>query len=125
LYRIEYNRGNQAPIAALKTDQVSGGIPLTVHFSSEGSYDPDSSALSYQWYFDKKEVQSREANPVFTFERAGTYTVRLVVLDKEGKSSEKKQQIKAGNAEPEVVLTVDGNSSFYFSHTPIIISSIS
>jgi cytochrome c len=119
LYRIEYNRGNQAPIAALKTDKSTGGIPLTVHFSSEGSYDPDSSALSYQWYFDKKEVGSKEANPIFTFERAGTYMVRLVVSDKEGKSSEKKVQIKAGNTEPEVVLAVDGNSSFYFSNTPI------
>ncbi|MDO1451379.1 PQQ-dependent sugar dehydrogenase [Rhodocytophaga aerolata] len=119
LYRIEYNRGNQAPIAVFKTDKSTGGFPLTVRFSSEGSYDPDSSALSYQWYFDKKEAQSKEANPTFTFERAGTYTVRLVVSDKEGKKGEKKLQIKAGNTEPEVVLAVDGNSSFYFNNTPI------
>jgi cytochrome c len=119
LYRIEYNRGNQAPIVALNTHKSTGGIPLTTRFSSEGSYDPDSSALTYQWYFDKNQVQSTEANPEFTFQKAGTYTVRLVVRDKEGKSNEKKIQIKAGNAEPEIWLEADGNKSFYFPQTPV------
>lgn len=119
LYRIEYNRGNRAPIAEIIADKSTGGIPFTVHFSSAGSQDPDSSALSYQWYFDKKQLQSTQASPDFTFERAGVYDVRLVVSDKEGKSSEKRMQIKAGNAEPEVVLAVNGNRSFYFTDTPI------
>jgi hypothetical protein len=37
LYRIEYNRGNRAPVAALKADVERGSVPLTVRFSSEGT----------------------------------------------------------------------------------------
>jgi cytochrome c len=119
LYRIEYNRGNQAPVIALTADKATGGIPLEVQFSSEGTHDPDSTSLSYQWYFDKNTVQSTEANPDFTFHKAGNYTVKLVVSDKEGKSSEKKIQIRAGNAEPDISLELDGNKSFYFPGFPI------
>jgi cytochrome c len=119
LYRIEYNRGNRAPIAKIGADKLTGGIPLKINFSSKESFDPDSSGLSYKWYFDKTTVQSKDAHPVFTFQRAGTYNVRLVVSDKEGKSNERSIQIKAGNAEPQVVLETDGNRSFYWSNTPV------
>ena len=120
LYRIEYSRGNRAPVAELKADKVAGGIPLKVQFSSEGSYDLDSSQLFYKWFFDKNEVQSTDANPVFSFERTGVYNVRLVVSDKEGKSMNKSVRIKAGNAEPEISLEINGNKSFYWSKTPIL-----
>jgi cytochrome c len=119
LYRIEYNRGNRTPVAKLAADKVSGGLPLAVHFSASGSFDPDSAQLSYKWYFDKGEVQSTEAAPTFTFRRAGKYMVRLVVSDKEGKSSEQTLEVKAGNAPPEITLNVDGNRSFYWGNTPI------
>jgi cytochrome c len=119
LYRIEYNRGNQAPVAALTTDMAAGGLPLKVQFSSAGSYDIDSSKLSYKWYFDKDEVQSKEAHPVYTFQRAGVYNVRFVVSDKEGKSSDKTIRIKVGNAEPAITLETDGNKSFYWANNPI------
>jgi cytochrome c len=119
LYRIEYNRGNRAPVAKLAADKSSGGLPLTVQFSAAGSFDPDSAQLTYKWYFDKHEVQSTKAAPTFTFQRAGNYKVRLVASDKEGKSTEQTIEIKAGNAPPEITLNVDGNRSFYWSNTPI------
>jgi cytochrome c len=74
LYRIEYNRGNRAPVAALTADNTAGGLPLKVQFSSEGSFDHDSSKLSYNWYFDKDVVQSKEATPAYTFNAQG-YTM--------------------------------------------------
>jgi cytochrome c len=119
LYRIEYNRGNRAPVAKLTTDKLSGGLPLTVQFSAAGSFDPDSAQLSYKWYFDKEKVQSTKAAPSFTFQRPGNYKVRLVVTDKSGKSSEQTLAVKAGNAPPKITLNVDGNRSFYWSNMPI------
>jgi cytochrome c len=119
LYCIEYNRGNRAPVPALTADKTAGGLPLNVQFSSAGSHDLDSSKLFYKWYFDKDEVQSKEQNPSFTFQRAGVYKVRLTVSDKEGKSSEKTIRIKAGNAEPEINLETNGNKSFYWANNPI------
>jgi cytochrome c len=119
LYRIEYNRGNRAPVAALKADVELGSVPLRVQFSSEGTYDHDSSKLSYKWYFDKKEVQSTEANPHYIFKAPGIYNIRMIVTDKEGKSSEKTLAIKAGNAEPKISFHTNGNQSFYWSNTPV------
>lgn len=119
LYRIEYNRGNRAPVAKLAADKTSGGLPLTVQFSASGSFDPDSGQLSYKWYFDKAEVQSTTAHPKFTFGRAGNYKVRLVVTDKEGKRGEQTVSVKAGNEPPEITLAVDGNRSFFWTNTPI------
>lgn len=119
LYRIEYNRGNRAPVVALKADKLTGTIPLTVHFSSEGTYDLDSSKLFYKWYFDKNEAQSTEANATYEFKNAGIYNVRLIVADNEGKRNEKIIKITAGNAEPDIFLEVNGNKSYYWNNTPI------
>jgi len=120
LYRIEYQRGNRTPFVRLEADRTSGSVPLTVHFSSRGSYDPDSSELSYKWYFDKKEVQSENAEATYTFPTPGIYSVKLAVSDKEGKAQERTIQIRAGNTEPEIVFNVNkGNKSFYWENTPI------
>lgn len=120
LYRIEYQRGNRSPIAKLDADKNAGTLPLTVRFSSQGTFDPDSSNLTYRWYFDKKEVQSTDTAPEYTFTKPGLYNVKLVVTDDEGKSGEKMIEIKAGNSEPEVFFNVtNGNKSFYWEGIPV------
>jgi cytochrome c len=120
LYRIEYHRGNRTPVTKLEADKTAGAIPLTVHFSSKGSYDPDSSQLDYKWYFDKKEVQSENAEATYTFTAPGIYPVKLSVSDKEGKVQERTIQVRAGNEEPEIVFNVTkGNKSFYWENSPI------
>lgn len=75
------------PIAvADNSTPTSGSGPLTVSFSSNGSYDPDGSIIAYSWDFGNG-VTSNEANPVYTYSTAGTYTASLVVVDNEGLSS--------------------------------------
>ena len=51
---------------------------------------------------DNNKVSSTEANPVFTFKKAGEYNARLVVTDPEGESSEMTTSILVGNAMPEL-----------------------
>jgi cytochrome c len=119
LYRIEYIRGNRSPVAEMKADKMTGSVPLTVQFSSDGSFDSDSSALTYKWYFDRNEVQSRDKNPAYTFKQPGVYKVRLEVSDEQGKSGEKIIEVRVGNAAPEIDLITKLNKSFYWDDTPI------
>lgn len=120
LYRIEYTRGNRAPVVKLTAKDPVGSIPLRVQFSSEGTFDPDSSTrLQFKWYFDGEEVQSEEEHPEYTFQKNGVYTVRLVVEDDQGKQTTTTTEVRAGNAMPSLELTVNGNQSFYWDKMPI------
>jgi PKD repeat protein len=77
---------SQAPTAVASATTLSGSIPLTVVFSSSGSYDPDGSIVSYQWSFGL-DATSTAANPSYTFTTSGTYNVTLTVTDNDGLSS--------------------------------------
>jgi glucose/arabinose dehydrogenase len=78
LYRISYNTTSHLPVANASADVTKGIEPLTVHFSSAGSNDPDGDPLSYQWSFGDGTT-STEANPTKTYSDKGVYTVRLTV----------------------------------------------
>ena len=120
LSRIDYSEGNRTPVAQIAADQTMGAPPFTVSFSSEGSfdYDPDDE-LSYQWAFEGDDIQSKEANPQYTFEKAGKYPVRLTVLDQAGASTTKSLAIEVGNDPPAVDIALASNSSFYWDNVPI------
>jgi glucose/arabinose dehydrogenase len=78
LYRISHEGPSSAPVARASVDGAKGLEPLTVHFSSEGSSDPDGDPLSYQWTFGDGTT-SAEANPTKTYDDVGVYTARLTV----------------------------------------------
>ncbi len=74
---------NQSPVAVLNSDIASGVAPLSVNFDSAGSYDPETSPLSYTWNFGDGS-NSSESNPIHTFSVSGVYTVTLNVTDSLG-----------------------------------------
>jgi glucose/arabinose dehydrogenase len=78
LYRVAYNTTSHAPVANATADVTKGVEPLTVHFSSGGSNDPDGDPLSYQWAFGDGTT-STEANPTKTYPDKGVFTARLTV----------------------------------------------
>lgn len=80
MYRINYSTGNHIPVAVASSDVSRGLNPLTVHFSSNGSFDPDANPLQYAWNFGDGTT-SQEANPTKTFTQVGTYVVELTVSD--------------------------------------------
>ena len=80
LYRVTYDTANPTPSASASADVTKGQEPLTVHFSSAGSNDPNGDPLTYSWDFDDGTT-STEANPTKTFADKGTYTVELTVSD--------------------------------------------
>ncbi|ONI92926.1 PKD domain-containing protein [Saccharothrix sp. ALI-22-I] len=111
LYRIDYVRGNRAPVAVATADPKSGHAPLTVRFDSSGSRDPDGTEITLAWDFDGDgTTDSTEADPSHTYTANGNYTARLTVTDADGRSAVANVAIVVGNTPPVVTLTapVDG-----------------
>jgi glucose/arabinose dehydrogenase len=80
LYRVTYNTTSHAPVANATADVTHGVNPLTVHFSSAGSSDPDNDPLTYHWDFGDG-TGSTEANPTKVYPDVGVHTVTLTVSD--------------------------------------------
>jgi parallel beta-helix repeat protein len=74
---------NQPPVAVASANPEGGPAPLTVQFSSGGSYDPDGTIVGYAWNFGDGNT-STEANPIHTYTDAGTYQATLTVTDDDG-----------------------------------------
>jgi MYXO-CTERM domain-containing protein len=72
---------NQPPVAQAVATPDSGDAPLTVNFSSTGSYDPEGTFLSFRWDFGDNSPESQEASVVHVYSAPGAYTARLTVTD--------------------------------------------
>ena len=84
--RIRYtgtSGGNTPPVAAADGTPLVGTVPLTVSFSSAGSYDPDNDPITYAWVFGDG-FGSSQANPQHTYTTPGTFSVVLTVTDSAG-----------------------------------------
>ena len=120
LSKITYNGGNRPPQAILKASVSSGAIPLEVRLSASDTYDVDEDELTYHWYLDDEETGTSGAvDTVVTFLEAGTYKPFVLVSDNYGNTSRAEVEIRAGNAPPEVSLTLAGNQTFYFEEEPV------
>ncbi|HET6480315.1 MAG TPA: PKD domain-containing protein, partial [Actinoplanes sp.] len=106
LARIDYVRGNRTPIVKVAATPTSGQAPLTVAFSSAGTSDPDGDRISYAWDFNGDgRVDSRVANPTYTFTQNGNYRPTLKVTDSTGRSASAEVKIPVGTAAPVVRFT--------------------
>ena len=120
LARIEYAAGNRKPVVAAQADVTAGAAPLTVHFSSEGTFDHDKEdQLAFSWNFGTGIEGSTERDPVITFESPGLYTATLHVKDPKGATAEKAVKIQVGNSRPEISLEIEGNRSFFWDKRKI------
>ncbi|WP_198439843.1 ThuA domain-containing protein [Pareuzebyella sediminis] len=115
LSSITYLPGNREPVAQIENDKAVGAAPLTVQFSGATSFDYDSDALTYDWFFDSDSSQSSEIDPTFTFEKEGIYNVRLKVTDAKGNTNTTFTKVMVGNDPPILTLQVANNDSIYWS----------
>ncbi|MEP3568800.1 MAG: PQQ-dependent sugar dehydrogenase, partial [Flavobacteriaceae bacterium] len=101
LVRVDYTGilTNRSPEISLSANPTNGALPLTVDFSTVGTYDPDGdSPLFYSWDFETDgNIDSTEENPIHEFTVAGDYNVQLQVDDGNGGISVQNITINAGN----------------------------
>ncbi len=116
LSRIDYIRGNRAPVAKIDANKTVGGAPFTVILSAESSYDFDEDKLTYEWNFGDGSPANNTAFPRHTYEKPGIYNVSLIVTDPDGQKSTAKQEIQVGNDAPQVNWNLAGNQTFYWDN---------
>ncbi|NOS72404.1 MAG: carbohydrate-binding protein, partial [Verrucomicrobia bacterium] len=121
LLRISYQRGNIAPVAIASASPNSGREPLTVSLSSAGSKDHEGDSLSYEWRLHPaNKLISTEANPRFTVEQPGNYSVELQVNDGRGGISKASLPLLVGNTPPQVRFLSPENGDFFTPGKPLI-----
>ena len=110
LARIDYVRGGEyTPVVrASGTPSTATAPPLTVQFSSAGTMDRNTGdRLAYAWDFQSDgTVDSRLANPTFTYTERGIYEATLRVTDQTGRTASWQVRIVVGNQAPQVRLQV-------------------
>ena len=105
--------GNRPPLAVISSSAPVAGIgPLTVAFSSSGTYDPDGAIASYDWDFGDSTPGSVFANPSHTYSLPGIYHASLVVTDTGGLSSSAM-----------LTITVTGENRIFVSSVEMIATS--
>jgi cytochrome c len=117
LSRIDFTRGNFTPEVQVSATPTQATLPpLTVRFSSEGTNDADNDRLAYAWDFDADgDIDSREANPTYTYTTQGIFEATLRVTDRTGRWASSSVRVLVGNAPPTMRLTVrpaDGTFNF-------------
>lgn len=126
LVRIDYVRGNRAPVAIAKAKNNAGREPLLVELSAEGSYDKDSDPLAYQWTSvrsnsttPQRQVIGRTAEAAVEFDEPGAYTIELEVRDPAGASQLTTLPVIVGNARPAVEFLEPRRGDFFTPGEPI------
>jgi len=90
---------NHKPVAVPAATPTSGGVPLMVHFTDGGSYDPDGDAIvSWEWKFKGEHDGWQDYTPTqgeawHTYTSADHYTAILRVTDSAGKQNKESIEI--------------------------------
>ena len=88
----------EPPVAMASADVTSGRAPLTVTFSSAGSYDPDGPLSGYAWDFGDSSQVDTGANPVHVYTEPGNFIAVLTVTDGQGQTATAQVDIKVRKA---------------------------
>lgn len=86
---------NEQVNAYFEADSTSGSIPLTVNFDASESLDPDGEIVDYEWDLDGDGSydDGKDEKVSYTYDKYGTYTVKLRVTDNNGESDTMEMEI--------------------------------
>ena len=103
--------------ASFTATPTSGPAPLSVEFDASASKSPAGQIRSYEWDF-QGQTNFRDASgpkAKYTFEREGTYEVKLRVSDSSGQTSIVSQNITAGGPDlPTPVISIPTTDGKYY-----------
>jgi cytochrome c len=119
LARVDYAPRNRTPIVKISATPTVGSAPFEVDFSSAGTVDPDGDRLRYAWDFDADgDVDSRRADPTYTYTVNGDYRATLKVTDSTGRAASAEFLLQVGPVAPVVsFVTPTAGQQFQFGDT--------
>jgi glucose/arabinose dehydrogenase len=110
LYKVSYSAAGNAPTVHATSDSTGGAQPLTVHFSSAGTSDPDGDTLTYSWDLGDGTKSTAE-NPAKTYSTVGVYPVTLTVSDGQNTVTSRPLVIQVGTPPTvRIAAPVDGSA---------------
>lgn len=115
---FRYDPQNVAPIVSFKFTPSAGNAPITVQFSSDGTYDRENDPILLEWNFGDGSEVVFESNPVHTFTIPGIYNVSLTVTDVHGKYTTRNKIFVANHSPPQVSITSPTTSSVPYLYVP-------
>lgn len=83
---------NRAPWADFLTSSSNGVAPFDITFDASISYDPDGAVVDYRWSFGDG-LSGAGMEVVHRYTEPGTYMVRLIVEDDDGRTHSAEQSI--------------------------------
>jgi len=86
-------------VSATASPMQGLSAPLTVNFSSAGTFDPEASPLTYSWAFGDGAT-STQPNPSHAYTSEGTFMAQLTVSDGENATVSEPLYILVGNQSP-------------------------
>lgn len=109
---ITFTLGNK-PFASFSGGSTTGCVPYTINFKNNSQF-----ANGYKWNFGDSSAEVSDANPTYTFTKAGTYTVKLYVLDSTNAPIDSISQNYVVNQSPVAFgsITRINADSFYFEN---------
>lgn len=105
LRRLRFTTANLPPTVVAGSDVTAGGVPLTVHFSSNGTFDRDGDPFTLDWDFGDGTAHSSAANPTHIYMQTGAFVARLTATDNLGNSDSATVSIQTRNNPPTVRIT--------------------
>jgi PKD repeat protein len=99
VYSIHPISAIPAPAAAFSFSPETGYPPLTVTFQAVPSYGPNGAEVNYDWIFGDGGTASGR-NVTHIYQTAGTYDVRLTVIDNIGRTDEEIKSIVVKKTNP-------------------------
>lgn len=90
VYLFYDGAGNQPPVPQMTVEPIIGSAPLSVTFSSEGTFDPDDLGIFYRWDFGdgSPPLQTSETVVQHLYTQDGNYMVTLQAFDRRGGASQ-------------------------------------
>ncbi|MEQ9407365.1 MAG: PQQ-dependent sugar dehydrogenase [Fuerstiella sp.] len=120
LIRIDYVRGNRAPVVVAKAENNIGRHPLNVTLSGEGSFDRDNDRLKWEWRLintldlnAEPRVVSNEPDATITIAEPGVYNAELTVTDAAGAFRSAAVPVLVGNERPSVTFASPQSGDFF------------
>ncbi|MFO1098478.1 MAG: Ig-like domain-containing protein [Xanthobacteraceae bacterium] len=110
--RISYVSSDLPPVVSVVASQTEGPTPLSVSFSSAGSFDPEGLPLTYLWNFGNGDTTT-EANPTYVYGAAGLYEARLIVSDGVNSTLSIPISITAGNRPVVALVTTPSDGGLF------------